>query len=208
MRFSRIISAASSLLLCAPVFAQGWIEHASTLDGFRIQTPGEFEIEEIDYLSEYGVVFPARVYSHENDGGRYSMTVVDYRDSQRLHEERIRELNDIYLPVYGQVDVRGSIAYAATNLRQRGGEITYDAYHYVNRVDGHQLQMINPDGTRTYAAIYLRESRLYILDATVNPGTPPGGMFQQSLEFIDENGETITYRNFEDVVKVINVQRR
>ena len=68
--------------------------------------------------------------------------------------------------------------------------------------------MINPDQSRTYAAIYLRESRLYILDATVTPGTPPGGMFQQSLEFIDENGETIRYRNFEDVVKVINVTRR
>ena len=204
----RFIVLVSGLLLCGPVPAQGWIEFASATDGFRIQTPGEFEIEEVDYLSEYGVVFPARVYSYENDGGRYSMTVVDYRDSQRLHEERIKELNDIYLPVYGQVDVRGSIAYAATNLRKRASEVTYDAYHYVNRVDGHQLQMVNPDGTRTYAAIYLRESRLYILDATVNPGTPPGGMFQQSLEFIDENGETIRYRNFEDVVKVINVQRR
>jgi hypothetical protein len=33
-------------------------------------------------------------------------------------------------------------------------------------------------------------------------------MFQQSLEFIDENGEPMTYRNFEDVEKVIGVQRR
>lgn len=206
MRLS--VSVGLSLLFSGHAFAQGWIEYESTTDGFRIQTPGEFEVEEIDYVSEYGVVFPARVYRHENIGGRYSVTVVDYRDSQRLHEERIRELNDIYLPVYGQVDVRGSIAFAATNLRNRGGEVTYDAYHYVNRVDGHQLQMINPDESRTYAAIYLRESRLYILDATVAPGTPPGGMFQQSLQFIDENGETITYRNFEDVVKVINVTRR
>ena len=203
MRFSRSVAAALSLLLCPPALTQGWIEYASTTDGFRIQTPGAFEIETIDYLSEYGVVFPARVYSYEHAGGRYSVTVVNYRDSQRLHEERIRALDDIYLPVYGEVDVRGSIAYAATNLRQRASEVTYDAYHYVNRVDGHQLQTRNPDGTRTYAAIYLRESRLYILDATVAPGTPPASMFQQSLEFIDENAETIRYRHFDDVVRIL-----
>ena len=203
MRFCRSVAAASSLLLCPPALTQGWIEYASTTDGFRIQTPGAFEIETIDYLSEYGVVFPARVYNYEHAGSRYSVTVVDYRDSQRLHEERIRALDDIYLPVYGEVDVRGSIAYAATNLRQRASEVTYDAYHYVNRVDGHQLQTRNPDGTRTYAAIYLRESRLYILDATVAPGTPPASMFQQSLEFIDENAETIRYRHFDDVVRIL-----
>jgi len=203
MRFSRPMWVIFGLLFSGPALAQGWIEYSSTTDGFRIQTPGAFEVEEIDYPSEYGVVFPARVYSYENGGSRYSVTVVDYRDSQRLHEARIKELDDVYLPVYGEVEVRGSIAFAATNLRKRGGEVTYDAYHYVNRVDGHQLQMTNPDQTRTYAAIYLRESRLYILDATVSPGTPPAGMFQQSLEFIDENGETIRYRHFDDVVRIL-----
>ena len=203
MRFSRVISVVSSLLFCGNVFAQGWVEYASTTDGFRIQTPGEFEVEEIDYPSEYGVVFPARLYSYEKDGNRYAVTVVDYRDSQRLHEERIKALNDVYLPVYGEVEVRGAIAYAASNLRKRCGEVTYDAYHYVNRVDGHQLQIVHPDQTRTYAAIYLRESRLYILDATITPGTPPAGMFQQSLEFIDEDCETIRYRHFDDLVKIL-----
>ncbi len=192
-----------SLFGLSSVHAQGWVEYESTRDGFRLQTPGEFVVEEIDYPSEYGVVFPARVYSYESDGSRYSVTVVDYRESQRLHEERIKELDGIYLPVYGEVEVRGAITYAAGNLRERGGEVTYDAYHYVNRVDGHQLQMTNPDGTRTYAAIYLHRSRLYILDATVAPGTPPPGMFQQSIEFIDENGETIRYGHFDDVIKIL-----
>jgi hypothetical protein len=153
-------------------------------------------------------VVPARIYRHENEGGVYTMTVVDYRDSQRLHEERIQALDDIYLPVYGQVDVRASVAFAARELRERAASIEYDNYHYINRVDGHQLHTTNPDGTRTFAGLYLHRSRLYILDATINPGTPPGGMFQQSLEFIDENGEPMTYRNFEDVEKVIGVQRR
>jgi hypothetical protein len=208
MRVLQLILIASILSFPNLLLAQRWMQFASAEDGFRMMAPGEFEIEEVDYESEYGIVVPARIYRHENEGGVYTMTVVDYRDSQRLHEERIQALDDIYLPVYGQVDVRASVAFAARELRERAASIEYDNYHYINRVDGHQLHTTNPDGTRTFAGLYLHRSRLYILDATINPGTPPGGMFQQSLEFIDENGEPMTYRNFEDVEKVIGVQRR
>ncbi len=170
--------------------------------------PGEFAIEEIDFETEYGIVVPARIFSHENDTGRYSVTVVDYRDAQRLHDERLREIGDLYLPIYGQVDVRASIAFAAKKIRDRASTIEYDAYHYISRVDGHQLQTTNPDHTRTFAAIYLYESRLYVIDATVLPDIAPPGIFQQSLEFIDEDGEVIRYRNFPDDRKVSGVVRR
>ena len=65
-------------------------------------------------------------------------------------------------------------------------------------------------GTRLelFAAIYLRESRLYVIDATVSANTVPPGMFQQSLEFIDEDGELIRYQNFRDVYKVSGVVER
>jgi hypothetical protein len=170
--------------------------------------PGAFEIEEIDFETEYGIVVPARIYSHVNDVGRYSVTVVDYRDAQQLHEQRIEELDGVYIGIYGQVDVRASVAYAAKKIRDRASTIEYDAYHYISRVDGHQLQTTNPDQTRTFAAIYLRESRLYVVDATVSANTTPPGMFQQSLEFIDENGEQVRYQNFRDVYKVSGVVER
>lgn len=208
MSILRLISIAALLLVADAALAQRWQQFASPEDGFRMMIPGEFEVENIEYETEYGIVVPARVYRHRNDSGVYTMTVIDYRDSQRLHEVRIKALDDVYLPIYGQVDVRGSIAFAARKIRDRADSIEYDNYHYINRVDGHQLQTTNPDGTRTFAGIYLHRSRLYILDATVNPGSPPGGMFQQSLEFIDENGEPYTYRNFDDVVKVLGVTRR
>jgi len=208
MPFLRLIFLSSILLVCGSAFGQRWIPYSSTTDGFRLMVPGELEITEIDFESEYGIVVPARIYSHENDVGRYSVTVVDYRDSQRLHEERIEELDGVYIGVYGQVDVRASIAYAAKKIRDRASTIEYDAYHYINRIDGHQLQTTNPDQTRTFAAIYLLESRLYVIDATVSPDTVPPGMFQQSLEFIDEDGELIRYRNFRDVYKVSGVVER
>jgi len=208
MRVLRLISIALLSLSASAVYAQRWMQFESIEDGFRMMVPGPFEVEEVEYQTEYGIVVPARIYTHVNEGGRYIMTVVDYRDSQRLHEERIKALDGVYLPVYGQVDVRGSIAFAARKIRERAASIEYDNYHYITRVDGHQLHTTNPDGTRTFAGLYLHRSRLYILDATVKPGTPPGGMFQQSLEFIDENGESITYRNFRDVYKVIGVPER
>ena len=188
-------------LAAGPASAQNWFQHTSEEDRFRIYTPGEFQEEEISFDSEYGATFPARVYSYEDGGGnRFSVTVVDYTDSLRIHTERARTEADYLL--YWEVDVRASIAYAAANLRSRGGEITYDAYHYIDRVEGHQLHFENPDETRTYAAIYLHDSHLYIVEATVTPGAPPPGQFQQSLEFIDENGGRIRYRNFAESIKV------
>jgi len=208
MPFLRLTILTSILWFCESAVAQRWIPYASATDGFRIMAPGEFAIEEIDFETEYGIVVPARIFSHENDTGRYSVTVVDYRESQRLHDERLREIGAIYQPIYGQVDVRGSVAYAANKIRDRASTIEYDAYHYISRIDGHQLQTTNPDQTRTFAAIYLYESRLYVIDATASPDIAPPGMFQQSLEFIDEDGEVITFRNFPDDRKVSGVVKR
>ncbi len=205
MRF-RLILAIVILFSAGSSFAQSRIQHTSTADLFRIHTPGEFEVEETTYPSEYGAIMPARVYSYENDGNRYIVTVVDYTEARRIHSERSRTEADYVL--YWEVDVRASIAYAAWNIRKRGGTVTYDAYHYIDRVEGHQLQVTNPDQSRTYAAIYLHDSRLYIVEATVKAGTPPPGMFQQSLEFIDEDGGRIRYRNYSDAIKVRDAQVR
>ncbi len=202
MRFLRLFAAISILLSCGPAFAQGWTQYSSTTDLFRIHTPGEFAVQGIDYASEYGATLPARVYSYEDDGNRYSVTVVDYTDAQRIHAERANRTEADYISIYWEVDVRASIAYAAWNFRQRGGDVTYDAYHYIDRVEGHQLQITNTDQSRTYAAIYLLDSRLYIVEATVSPGSVPPGFFQQSLEFIDEDGNGVRFRNFSDAAKV------
>ena len=57
------------------------------------------------------------------------------------------------------------------------------------------MQLTNADGSRTFAGIYLNgnANRLYVLEATVAPGSPPPIQFQQSLRFLDEEGERIRY---------------
>ena len=91
--------------------------------------------------------------------------------------------------LYWQIDTQASIAYAATKYRQRDAKVTFDAWHYIDLVEGHQLQLTNPDGSRTFVGIYLHESRLYILESTVPKGAPQPGLFQQSLSFLDPRGK-------------------
>jgi len=190
---AKLTLAASALLLSLPSVGQGWIEYVSIADRFTMYVPGEPEVRDISYASEYGVVFPARLYSYEDGPNRYSVTVVDYTDSEEIHSERANKTSADDGSLYWAVDVLGSIAYAAWNIRKRGGEVTHDAWHYIQRVEGHQLQVTNADRSRTYAGIYLHETRLYILEATVPSGSPPPIIFQQSLGLLDDEGNTFNY---------------
>jgi hypothetical protein len=42
----------------------------------------------------------------------------------------------------------------------------------------------------------MHENTLYISEATVPPGAPEPGLFQQSLAFLGENGKAIRYSTY------------
>jgi len=202
MHALRLFAGLALMLAMGSASAQRFTQYVSEEDAFRIMTPGEFSIDDSEMESEYGIIIPVRTYSNENDDGRFTVTVVDYRDSQRLHDKRIEELDGLYVGVYGEVDARASVAFFAKKIRDAAETIEYDAYHYIGRVDGHQLQTTNPDGTRTFAALYLHRSKLYVVEARVNPGSPFGAMFQQTLDFL-HNGRRIFYNAFREAYKVL-----
>jgi hypothetical protein len=183
------------VLLGSPASAQEWQQYMTHEDDFVTTFPGEPEVREITWDSEYGAVLPGRVYSADRNGAHYSVTVIDYTNVREAHLARTNstEADSPENYEYWRIDKLASIAYAATQFRQRGGEVTFDAWHHIDRVAGHQLQITNPDTSRTYAGIYLHQDRLYIIEANVPRGAPPPGMFQQSLRFIDENGRPIRY---------------
>ena len=193
MLLSRLVFAALVPFLAIPALAQGWETYVNREDRFSVNFPGEPAVEAITWDSEYRAVFPGRVYSYEDGGERYSVTVIDYTDSERIHAERTNRTQADSLPNYWQIDVLSSIAYAAWQFRQRAVEVTYDAWHYIDLIAGHQLQLTNPDQTRSFVGIYLHESRLYIIEATAPPGSPPPGLFQQSLTFLDDAGDRVRY---------------
>ncbi len=193
----RTISTLTAVLLFSgALHAQTWIEYVSLDDRFIVNFPGDPQVTEITYTSELDAPMPARVYTIDNAAGRYSMTVVDYTQAPRIYEALCETLanyecdgNEV------QTEVRGAIAFAAWNYRKNTeGEVTYDAYAQVDGVPGHQLQITNPDGSRTFVAIHQEARRLYILEGTVPAAAPPPGLFQQSLGILDENGRRIRYR--------------
>jgi hypothetical protein len=180
--------------LTAPLLAnaQDWQRFVDRDEFFAVNVPGEPEIADVLYASEYGGNLPAKIYSLTVNDVDYRITVVDYGTDEKSYVRVDDHTDDDFPWLY---DFRGSIAYAAHNIRKRGGTVTFDAWHHIEMVEGHQLQITYEDDSRIYASIYLYEDigRLYILEAKAPAGALPQGLFQQSLNFLDEKGNRVRY---------------
>ena len=180
MRLIGSVFIAFASFVAAPSLAQGWFEFVSEEEMFGINMPATPEVEEITYQTEYRAELPAKVFTARDQDSVYKVTVVDFSDTPVQGE---RALWDFY----------GSVAHAATNIRQRGGEIIHDGWGQSDRIPGHQLAVNNTDGTRSYYQIHTHGERLYIAEATGPADATPPIHFQQSLIILDEAGEIVRY---------------
>ena len=87
MRLMPLISTALMFSISGPLFAQEWMEFASREDRFTCLFPSQPKVTETTYRSEYGADLPARDYSVTQGQSRYSVTVVDYNQVQRIHTD-------------------------------------------------------------------------------------------------------------------------
>jgi hypothetical protein len=175
MRIAKLIPAALFVMLAVPALAAtAWTEYTNREEKFRINFPGEPTVESFTYRSEYDLDLPAKRFTVVQGPSRYSLTVINYDGTQ-------------------VTDARGAVAYAALAMRKKGGEVTFDAYAQIDRIEGHQLQITNPDRSRTFWAAHLHAKRLYVLEATVPPGAPPPALFQVSLSILDDQGNSVRY---------------
>jgi hypothetical protein len=144
------------------------------------------------------------VYRAADALGRYSTTVVDYRDAERLHNERSAKCraanganqqdgdtcqNDFVMEVAGATDHA-----LARYLTRDGVKVTQFGTYFLDLVAGRQAQLTNPDRSRTYVAVHQHAGRLYIQEATVPVGMPEPLLFLQSLAWVNEEGKAIRYR--------------
>lgn len=195
-RIVRLVVAICALMAAHPLQAQTWSEYRNLEDRFGVSAPGQPTVEKIQWKSEYESMFPGTVYRWTQGANNYSVTVIDYSNSEALFLAN-HHTDDFQSAAYWQIDILGSVAYAATQYRQKPGvKVTFDAFHYINLITGHELQLTNPDSTRTFVGLYLHENRLYIFDATVARNSPPPLIFQQSPEFLDAEGKTVRYRAY------------
>jgi hypothetical protein len=77
MRLSPVAIAALVCCVAGPAVAQDWVEFASQEDRFSIVFPGQPQITETTFRSEFGAELPARIYSAEIGPSRYSVTVAE-----------------------------------------------------------------------------------------------------------------------------------
>ena len=199
MRVMRMIPAALMVaIFSTSASAQEWIDFENREDRFRVNMPGQPKVENLKWESEYGSVFDGRKYTAVRHGlwgpETYSITVIDYTNAEKLYHARPHPPS-FRQAEYWMMDIQGSIQYAATKLYRfkPGVKVTHDAWHYIDLVEGHHLNLTNADGTRTFVAIYLHENRLYILDGTVPAMGPEPGLFTQSLSFLDAEGQRVRY---------------
>ena len=199
-----MIPAALILCLSQPAIAQDWARFVSIDDGFSANYPGQPKVETITYTSQYRQPLPGKVYSAADALGRYSTTVVDYRNIEKLHADKTakcqaakgaNQLDGDSCQNDFRMDVAGATEYAVWNfIKQDGVKMTSYMFYFVELVSGRLLQMTNPDKSRTFAAIHQHAGRLYIHQATVPPGMPEPILFMQSLAWADEKGLAIRYR--------------
>jgi hypothetical protein len=201
MRPTPLASLLLMLTVTATASAQQWTEYASPEDRFTIIFPGQPQVADTTWASQYGAILPARVYAGTQASGRFTVTVVDYNPIERLLTERSRRLPAFdlavheYGPGYWKTDVRGAVVYAASKYLERDGKVTNMMSNFADLVAGLQLQFTSSaDQSRTYASIYMHDNRLVVAEAVVPRGAPAPLIFQQSLGWLDADGNRIRYQ--------------
>ena len=196
------------LSVAVPALAQDqeWDLFTFADDGFKVNFPGKPQITTTTWTSQLNYTLPARVYSATKGREKYSLTVVDYRPIEQMGVERAKNCSDGNANCrgnagpalgagYARHDERGAIVYATFKLIQRGQKLDFLAWEWQDMVEGQLLQLTNADKSRTFAWIGMHERKLYILEGSVPPGYPEPGLFQQSMGFVDKDGNGIRYQN-------------
>ena len=196
------------LAVSVSAFGQEWSEFISKEDGFRVDFPAMPTVTQTTYKSEYGANLPARVYTVVRGPDRYSITVVDYREIQKIADERAKAscptnfaderacgLNNAGRG-YWKEELGGALLHATYTFLTRDAKVTHLAWAWQDLVEGHEIQMTNnADGSKTFGFVTMHKNRLYILEGTVPGNYPPPGLFQQSMGYVDEDGRGVRYQS-------------
>jgi hypothetical protein len=183
--------------------AQELVDFQSPRDGFKVYFPAEPTVTDITWKSQQGYTLPGRLYTVERRPQRFSIMAIDYSGIEQIGIEAVKTCHpgaplcngtEISGPGLWKHDVRGAERYATMKLLQRDAKLTDLTWSQHDMVEGTEIQLLHPDGSRTYAYVTMHEMKLYILEATVPKGYPPATLFQSSMTWIDKDGKVIRYQ--------------
>lgn len=207
MRVTSLVFALA-LSLSGSAFAQEWTEYINKEDGFRVDFPGPPTVTQTTFKSEYGADLPARVYTVVRGAERYSITVADYRNIQKIADERAKATCPTTFGDeracglvnagrgYWKEELAGAMLHAVYAFITRDARVTHLAWAWQDLIEGLELQLTNnADQSRTFAHVSMHKNRLYIVEGTVARNAPPPGLFQQSMGYVDEEGRSVRYQS-------------
>lgn len=171
IRFLAAAAVCAAVLLSNAISAeaQSWREYRYS--SFAIRFPVEPTVADGTYTTAEGAAVDARIYSAEQQGALYKVTVADL---SRAHQSEAQAIGE------------------AVGGLSENGDVVVDIAHRVNGVLGRQLSIVSHDGSRSTIALFYRNRRLYLVEGTIlpthdDPMSPDGARFQQSLRFIIPN---------------------
>lgn len=199
------IAFAVTMALCGTAFAQEFAEYQNIEDGFKIDFPGQPKVTTFTWKSEHDFMLPGRVYSADRGREHYAVTVVDYSGIEQMGLERAKKCPPGAEPCLGsnlagigywKHDVRGAVLFATSQfIKKPGVTLTELTWQQQDLVEGNQVQVTNPDGSRTFAFICMHGLKLFIVEGTVPKGYPAPALFQTALGWVDKNGNGIRYNS-------------
>ena len=207
MRLSLSLTAVVALSVVQTASAQDWVEFSSRQDQFTITFPAQPAVSATTYKTASGSVLPARLYEAASGKSRYSVLVADFNNIEAIAAEKAkacppgaetcsggRAAGSATGVGYWKADLAGAVTYATWQFFLRDAKVTYMGWNSADLVEGNMLSITNKDQSRTSAAVYMHENKLFILEGTVPAGFPDPGFFQQSVGWLDENGIGIRYQ--------------
>ncbi len=162
----------AACLVPAVAAAEGWKVYSYPDAGFAVQFPAPPAIEKSTFRTPAGASLPMVRYAARQDGIVLALDVIDYSSTN--------------------ADTRSTIAQAEKAFGA-SGKVTVAIDARINREFGRELSVEDGDGGRSVVAIFFVDKHLYRL---VGEALPPNAIaksgdairFQQSLQFIGENG--------------------
>jgi hypothetical protein len=159
-------------------------------------------VKDITWQGEYVVKYPGHLYTVDVGKSHYEVTVVDYTDSLKKHQDNVKACKAAggdgdQCQERSSTDMRSSLLYASWGIIEKhpAAKLTHLVYTQADRVEGNDVHLTHPDGSRTFASVFMHADRLYILEATVPKGEPQPLIFQQSMRFLDKEGRSIRYES-------------
>jgi hypothetical protein len=142
--------------------------YANCQAGFAIIFPGQPVAKDIRYTMASGTAVPAKEFSVDKNGNRYSVTAIELPNGPYSDVQTVKQELDA-ISKKGQVRTRADVE---LGLMRPGG----------------QLNIAEPNGRQLRASVYMAQKRMIVTQAEAVMGDSEALQFEQSVALVNHAG--------------------